>query len=101
MLDTVFARDEEVERQRLANQGIPEGSEAYREAMDDFSRRKSSAYEQASAAPGMPIDMNANYAQNQAQRNVGYQGELNAYNNKIGTQNTLISGSAAIAAAFF
>lgn len=49
LLDPVFARDEERERQRLSNQGIPEGSEAYTESMDDFGRRKSDAYEQAAA----------------------------------------------------
>lgn len=49
LLDTTFDRDETRERQRLANQGIPEGSEAYTAAMDDFSRRKSDAYDTAAA----------------------------------------------------
>lgn len=49
LLDTVFTRDEERERQRLANQGLPEGSQANREAMDDFARRKADAYESAAA----------------------------------------------------
>lgn len=37
-------------RTRLANQGIPENSEAYRLAMDDFQRQKSAAYLQANQA---------------------------------------------------
>jgi hypothetical protein len=49
LLDTAFDRDEVRERQRLTNQGIPEGSQAFKEAMDDFTRRKSSAYESAAA----------------------------------------------------
>lgn len=46
-LDRQFGRDEEAMRTRLANQGIVEGSEAYRNAVDDFSRGKEMAYRQA------------------------------------------------------
>lgn len=46
-LDRQFTRDEDSMRTRLANQGVVEGSEAYRNAMDDFSRGKEMAYRQA------------------------------------------------------
>lgn len=49
LLDITFDRDQEREQQRLVNQGIPEGSDAYTKAMDDFSRRKSDAYSAAAA----------------------------------------------------
>lgn len=47
LLDVSFDRDEERERQRLVNQGLPEGSEAYKQVMDEFGRRKADAYESA------------------------------------------------------
>ncbi len=46
-LDPQFERGEESVRARLANQGIVEGSEAFKNAMDDFSRGKEMAYRQA------------------------------------------------------
>jgi hypothetical protein len=46
-LDRQFTRDEDSMRTRLANQGVVEGSEAFRNAMDDFSRGKETAYRQA------------------------------------------------------
>lgn len=46
-LDKDFARFEDRERNRLANQGIVEGSEAYRNAMGDFSQGREMAYRQA------------------------------------------------------
>lgn len=46
-LDPQFERGEESLRTRLANQGIVEGSEAYRNAVDDFNRGKETAYRQA------------------------------------------------------
>lgn len=46
-LDPQFQRAEEALRTRLANQGVTEGSEAYRAAMDDFNRAKEMAYRQA------------------------------------------------------
>jgi len=49
MLDDVFARQGDQLDQKLANQGLPIGSEAYSDATSDFDRNKSSAYEQASA----------------------------------------------------
>lgn len=125
LLDPVFAQDEERERQRLANQGLPEGSEAATEAMDDFARRKASAYEQAAAnalgqgygqalssrqqqlnevAQAMgggvtmpqpaqnPVDMNSAFAQNQAGKNLQYQGQLAGYNANVGTANSAMGG---------
>lgn len=50
LLDQSFGREDERLDQKLVNQGIPMGSEAYREQMDDQSRRKADAYTQASAA---------------------------------------------------
>lgn len=53
LLDTAFDRDEERERQRLFNQGIPEDAgnadSAYTKDMDDFARRKADAYSSAAA----------------------------------------------------
>lgn len=46
-LDPQFQRGEESLRTRLANQGIVEGSEAYKNAVDDFNRGKETAYRQA------------------------------------------------------
>lgn len=46
-LDRQFTRDEDSLRTRLANQGVVEGSEAYRNAMDDFGRGREMAYRQA------------------------------------------------------
>lgn len=46
-LDRDFQRSEDRERNRLANQGVVEGSEAYNAAMDRFSRDKEIAYRQA------------------------------------------------------
>jgi hypothetical protein len=43
-LDPQFQREEEALRTRLINSGNTEGSEAWRNAMDEFSRRKEAAY---------------------------------------------------------
>lgn len=43
-LDPGFARQEEALRTRLANQGVQEGSEAWKAAFDNFSSGKSDAY---------------------------------------------------------
>lgn len=46
-LDPQMQRGEESLRTRLANQGVVEGSEAYRNAFDDFNRSKETAYRMA------------------------------------------------------
>ena len=46
-LDPQFNQQEESLRQRLADQGIQEGSDAYSRAMGDFNRSKTMAYQQA------------------------------------------------------
>ncbi len=46
-LDRDFNRFEDRERNRLANQGVVEGSEAYNAAMDRFGQGKETAYRQA------------------------------------------------------
>jgi len=46
-LDPQYQRGEESLRTRLANQGVVEGSEAYRNAFDDFNRSRETAYRQA------------------------------------------------------
>lgn len=46
-LEPQFARDEESIRQRLANQGIAVGSEAYSREMDQFNRARTDARQQA------------------------------------------------------
>jgi hypothetical protein len=46
-LDRDYARSEDRERNRLANQGVVEGSEAYKSAMENFGRDKEIAYRQA------------------------------------------------------
>lgn len=48
LLDPVYARDEGRLEQKLSNQGLPIGSEAHAQAMDEFNRGKALAYEQAS-----------------------------------------------------
>jgi len=45
--DTNFGRDENALRTQLINSGLTEGSEAYRNAMDQFNQRKDSAYADA------------------------------------------------------
>jgi hypothetical protein len=49
MLDRVFARQGETLDQKLANQGLPIGSEAYSDATGDLAQQQNQAYEQASA----------------------------------------------------
>jgi hypothetical protein len=49
LLDDVFGRQNEQLDQKLANQGIPLGSEAYSDATGDQARQQNQAYEQASA----------------------------------------------------
>jgi hypothetical protein len=49
LLDKVFARQGETLDQKLANQGIPIGAEAYTDATGDLAQQQNSAYEQASA----------------------------------------------------
>lgn len=46
-LDPRFAREEEAMRIRLANQGFSPGTEGYAKAVDEFSRAKTDAYQQA------------------------------------------------------
>lgn len=45
--DTNFGRDEGALRAQLINSGLTEGSEAYKNAMDQFNQRKDSAYADA------------------------------------------------------
>ena len=50
LLDPVWKQNEDTERSRLINQGIPEGSQAYNEAMRQFAVQRDSAYQQAAAS---------------------------------------------------
>lgn len=45
--DTNFGRDESALRTQLINSGLTEGTEAYRNAMEQFNQRKDSAYSDA------------------------------------------------------
>lgn len=47
LLDDRFGREEESFRQRMADQGIPEGSELFERRYQDFNRAKNDAYESA------------------------------------------------------
>lgn len=49
-LDPQFNQAEEVMKSQLADQGIPQNSEAWNRAMDDFSRQKNDAYQGANNA---------------------------------------------------
>lgn len=49
LLEDVFGRQTEALDQKLANQGVPIGSEAYSDASGDLARQQNQAYEQASA----------------------------------------------------
>lgn len=49
LLDPYFAREETRLDQKLANQGIPMGAEAYRDEVDQFRKTKASSYDQAAA----------------------------------------------------
>jgi len=49
LLDPVWQMNQQREQQRLVNQGIPEGSDAYNEAMRQFSVNQNEAYRQAAA----------------------------------------------------
>lgn len=46
-LDDRFGREEEAMRQRLYEQGVPEGSEKYQRLMNDFRENKNAAYQDA------------------------------------------------------
>lgn len=46
-LDPQFANEENALRNQLVNQGVPQNSEAWNKAMDDFNRQKTFAYQQA------------------------------------------------------
>lgn len=50
VLDPQWANQENQLRNNLVNQGIPQNSEAWNRAMDDFQRQKSFAYQQAQEA---------------------------------------------------
>lgn len=152
LLDDSFAEDEERLEQRLANQGLPMGSEAYREDFDDLRTNRADALERAStnaldrgfsqalathqqdvgdtgeqfrrdltgrqqayneiaaalsgaqlqpvSGGGSPIDTSGAFANEQAGINRAYQGDLAAYNARIGQQNALLGGGATVAAAF-
>lgn len=64
MLNRQFDRDETRERQRLANQGLPEGGEAYDTAIEDFRRSKDAAVERAATnALGAGFDQELNTRQ--------------------------------------
>lgn len=47
MLDPMYTQQEESIRNRLANQGLMEGSEAYNRELENFNRGKSNAYQNA------------------------------------------------------
>jgi hypothetical protein len=49
-LDPQFANQENQLRSQLTNQGIPQNSEAWNKAMDEFQRNKQFAYQQAESA---------------------------------------------------
>jgi hypothetical protein len=49
-LDPQWGQSEEVMKSQLADQGIPQNSEAWNRAMDDFARQKTDAYQSASNA---------------------------------------------------
>jgi hypothetical protein len=49
-LDPQFNQAEEVMKSQLADQGIPQNSEAWNRAMDDFHRQKTDAYQSANNA---------------------------------------------------
>lgn len=67
LLDDVFAREQRRLDQRLTNQGIPMGSEAYRQEMDDQTKRQSRAYGDAAAA-----SLGQGFQQAAAQRQQNY-----------------------------
>lgn len=77
--DPRYARAEDQTRTRLANQGITEGSEAYRRAMQDFGQSKEDAYRQAEyqaqAVGG-----------SEGQRQLGMEATTADYSNKIRQQ---------------
>jgi hypothetical protein len=55
-LDPAFQAQEDAFRQQMVNQGLPEGSEAYNAAWDNFSRSKNDAYGSAhNAAMGQGL----------------------------------------------
>ncbi len=93
-LDPRFSSEQRALEQRLADQGIPVGSEAYSRAMDDFNRSKTDAYGQATSdailAGGNEQSRLANLdftkfgLENQAQGQEFEQGMANANLNNAG-----------------
>jgi hypothetical protein len=70
-LDPQFQQNEDRLRTRLANQGVTEGSEAYTNAMGDFSRNKEFSYGQArdSAIAGGGAEADRAFSMDEQQRN--------------------------------
>lgn len=89
-LDPQFQQREDQERTRLINSGVPEGSEAFRNAMDAFSRDKNAAYGDARdrAIQGRGAEqsrLNADYLAGNAQR-FGQQYSTSDVNNRTKQQ---------------
>ena len=81
-----FARDEAAMRTQLINRGITQGSEADRNAADEFGRRKNDAYLQA-AMYGIDVDRDS--------RETGIQEQSLARNEPLNLINALRTGSQA------
>jgi hypothetical protein len=92
-VDKSYGRDLSSKQQQLANQGIQQGTEAYRNAMDDHNRSLADARGTAVLNAGQEqsrmqgLDINAFNAQNQAQAQGFGQGLNNAgLNNQVQQQ---------------
>ena len=93
-VDKSYGRDLASRQQQLANQGIQQGTEAYRNSMDDYNRSLADARGSAVLNAGQEqsrlqgLDINAFNAQNQAQAQQFGQGLNNAGLNNQAQQQT-------------
>ena len=79
-LDPAWAQREDMERTRLANQGLSSGGEAYGNAMRDFGQQRNDAYQQANLAAIQTMPQT-------------YQLESAAYNQPLNALNALRTGA--------
>ena len=79
-LDPAWAQREDMERTRLANQGLSAGGEAYGNAMRDFGQQRNDAYQQANLAAIQTMPQT-------------YQLESAMYNQPLNTLNALRTGA--------
>ncbi len=92
-LDPQFANQDESLQNKLSNQGIFQGSEAYQRAMDQQSRNKNDAYNQAnySAIQAGGQEQSRLFQDALAQGNFGNATQQQQYGNSLGNRQQMLS----------